>query len=88
MAILFFSVPSSPSNPSMSSFPKAGSIVSKKLSAKAVIRNDLKRRLRAALRQVLSETRSPLQLVVLPNRRSLGATVAELEKEMRQLILK
>jgi ribonuclease P protein component len=65
---------------------KAGIIVSKKLSNKAVVRNKLKRRLRAALQIVLPEIQSELKFVVLPNRRALTATVEELEKEIRDVL--
>ena len=68
-------------------FPKAGLIVSKKLSNKAVVRNQLKRRLRAALQSVLPEL-SDIHLVVLPNRRAIDASVEELEKEIRLMVQK
>ena len=67
--------------------PKAGLIVSKKLSNKAVVRNQLKRRFQAALQNILPEL-SDIHLVVLPNRRALAATVEELEKEIRLTIPK
>ena len=66
-------------------FPKAGIIVSKKLSNKAVIRNKLKRRLRAALQGILPEIHSGKHLVVLPNRRALEVSVADLEEELKFL---
>ena len=65
--------------------PKAGIIVSKKLSNKAVIRNKLKRRLRAALQGILPEIHSGKHLVVLPNRRALEVSVADLEEELKFL---
>ena len=67
---------------------KAGLIVSKKLSNKAVVRNKLKRRLRAALQSILPEIHSGLHLVVLPNRRALETTVEELKNEICHLIIK
>jgi len=67
--------------------PGAGIIVSKKLSNKAVVRNQLKRRLRAALQSVLPEL-SDIHLVVLPNRRAIDASVEELEKEIRLMVQK
>ncbi|MBI2309556.1 ribonuclease P protein component [Candidatus Collierbacteria bacterium] len=66
--------------------PKAGIIVSKKLSNKAVVRNKLKRRLRAALQAVLPEIHSEPHLVVLPNRRALNTSVGELESELRSIL--
>lgn len=69
-------------------FPKAGIIVSKKLSSKAVVRNKLKRRLRAALQIVLPEIQPEMHFVVLPNRRSIDASVEELEKEIRLIAQK
>lgn len=65
---------------------KAGIIVSKKLSNKAVVRNKLKRRIRAALQEVLPEFHSGLHLVVLPNRRALAVAVKELEEELKTLL--
>lgn len=67
-------------------FPKAGIIVSKKLSNKAVMRNKLKRRLRAALQIVLPEVEKELHFVILPNRRALTATVEELKEEITLII--
>lgn len=67
-------------------FPKAGIIVSKKLSNKAVVRNKLKRRLRAALQIVLPEIQPEMHFVVLPNRRALTATVEELKEEIMLII--
>lgn len=67
------------------SSPKAGIIVSKKLSNKAVVRNKLKRRLRAALQIVLPEIEKELHFVILPNRRALTATVEELKSEIKNL---
>ena len=67
---------------------KAGLIVSRRLSPKAVVRNRLKRRLRAALQRILPELNPSLHLIVLPNHRSLDATVEELEKEIRLTIPK
>ena len=68
--------------------PKAGLIVSRRLSPKAVVRNRLKRRLRAALQRILPELNPSLHLIVLPNHRSLAATAEELEKEIRLTIPK
>ena len=68
------------------SYPKAGLIVSRRLSPKAVVRNRLKRRLRAALQRILPEIPANIHLVVLPNHRSLDASVEELESELRSLL--
>ena len=66
--------------------PKAGIIVSKKLSNKAVMRNKLKRRLRAALQGILPEIHSEPHLVVLPNRRAFNASVSELTENIRDVL--
>lgn len=66
----------------------AGLIVSKKLSNKAVVRNKLKRRLRAALQIVLPEINPQLYFVILPNRRAIGATVEELKNEIGNILQK
>ena len=65
--------------------PKAGIIVSKKLSRKATERNRLKRRLRAGLVRVLPGF-SDLYAVVLPTKRALSVSVAGLEEELRFLL--
>lgn len=77
-----------PSSINHYSSPKAGIIVSKKLSNKAVMRNKLKRRLRAALQIVLPEVEKELDFVILPNRRALTATVEELKSEIKNLVIK
>lgn len=68
------------------SSPKAGVIVSRKLAGKAVARNQLKRRLRIALQHLLTQFPTPIHLVILPNRRALGAKVEELEAELKALL--
>ncbi len=73
-------------NSGFSANSQAGLIVSRRLSPKAVVRNLLKRRLRAALQRILPQISPDLHLVVLPNRRSLNATVEELESELRSLL--
>lgn len=65
---------------------KAGLIVSKKLLAHAVDRNMLKRKIRAALQLVLPTLHSPLWFVVLPNRKAKGATVAEMAKDIKEIL--
>lgn len=64
---------------------KAGIIVSKKISNKAVVRNKLKRRIRAALQAILPTISPTLHVVVLPNKRAVGAEVKELEEELRNI---
>lgn len=65
---------------------KAGLIVSKKISNLAVVRNKLKRRIRAALQTILPTLSPTLHFVVLPNRRAIEATVKELEEEIKKLL--
>lgn len=65
---------------------KAGLIVSKKISAKAVVRNKLKRRIRAALQAVLPTLSPTIHIVVLPNKRAMEAGVRELEEELKRLL--
>lgn len=69
-------------------FPKAGLIVSKRLSKKAVERNRLKRRIRTGLQKVLPKVSPELNLVVLPNKRAMEATVQELESELKKIIFR
>jgi ribonuclease P protein component len=68
-------------------FSKAGLIVSKRLSNKAVVRNKLKRRLRAALQRILPDL-SDIHFVILPNRRAIDATVEELKNEIVNILQK
>lgn len=65
---------------------KAGLIVSKKISNKAVVRNKLKRRLRAALQATLPLVSPTFHIVILPNKKSVGVTVKELEEEIKRLL--
>lgn len=65
---------------------KAGLIVSQKLSNQAVVRNRLKRRLRAALQRVLPDIDPNLHLVLLPNRRALEVAVDELEQDIKKIL--
>lgn len=87
--LLLFCLPNSPKSPNFPNspvFPKAGLIVSTKLSPKAVIRNQLKRRLRAALQSVLPVLKKPIHFIILPNRRALSVSVKELEIEIISLL--
>lgn len=84
--LLLFSLPTSPTSPTSPKFPKAGLIVSARLSKKAVARNQLKRHLRAALQSILPSIKNPIHFVVLPNHRALGASVKELETELKQYL--
>lgn len=65
---------------------KAGLIVSRKISLKATVRNKLKRRLRAALVEVLPNLSSQINLIVLPRKRATEATVVELKAELTRLL--
>lgn len=65
---------------------KAGLIASKKISPRAVVRHRLKRRWRAALRPVLPLIENSIHFVVLPNHRSLTASVKELEAELKECL--
>lgn len=67
---------------------KAGLIVSKKISTKATDRNLLKRHLRAALAPLLPELPTSLMLVVLPNKRALSVSVAELTTSLRDICVR
>lgn len=78
---LLVSNPSNSSNPS--NLIKAGLIVSTRLSKKAVVRNQLKRHLRAALQTVLPLVKKPVHFVVLPNHRALSASVSDVEVELK-----
>jgi ribonuclease P protein component len=61
-------------------------VVSKKVSVKAVTRNLVKRRCRSALSSELKTFNEPLALVFHAKRGAVGATFAEIEKDVRALI--
>ncbi len=61
-------------------------VVSKKVSAKAVTRNLVKRRCRNVLRIELKNVRKPLALVFQTRRGAAQATFTEIEKDVRTLI--
>lgn len=87
-ALLALFPPILPISPISPISPKSGLIVSLKLSKKAVVRNQLKRRLRAALQSVLPLIKKPIHLVVLPNHLALDSSVRELENEIKVLLQK
>lgn len=66
--------------------PRAGMIVSRKISLKATDRNQLKRRLRAALADVLPAIPAPVNIIVLPRKKATEATVDELKEEIKRLL--
>ncbi len=69
-------------------FSQIGVVVSKKFSKKAVARNRIKRQLRAIFRQVLSQLKQGLQIVVtvfpLPN----SPSYEQLGEDLTKLLIK
>lgn len=64
---------------------KAACVVSKKVSAKATIRNTIKRRMRAALRDVAPLPRD-VSLVLAAKRSTVDVAYAELRADLAELV--
>ena len=65
---------------------KAAIVVSKKVSAKAVVRNTLKRRARAALQKALPSLTQPLRLVFQAKRDAASASGEAIARDIEALI--
>lgn len=65
---------------------RAGVIISKRVARKAVDRNALKRKVRAALAPILDEHPSGLRLIVYPTTAARTKNVAALTQELRSLL--
>ncbi|MBD2259790.1 ribonuclease P protein component [Pseudanabaena sp. FACHB-2040] len=68
--------------------PKFGISISQKVSKRAVIRNRLKRQVRAAIRQLLPSIRCGLQIVVIVRPDSVECEYGEFLRELEQLLSK
>ncbi len=65
---------------------KAAVVVSKKISAKAVSRNALRRRVYAILRDPIRKGRWQNSLIVYPNRKAAAASFRELKEELERAL--
>ena len=68
--------------------PRFGLIVSKKISTKAVVRNQIKRRLRFILMQLAPRVKRGYDLLFLTKKSILGIAVPLLEKEVELVLTK
>lgn len=65
-----------------------GIIVSNKISKKAVVRNALKRKLRASVREFVKDVYLGYDILLLPKRSCLLAEEGKIEKEVENLMQK
>ena len=65
---------------------RAAVVVSKKVAAKAVVRNTLKRRARAALQKTLPSLKRPLTLVFQAKQGAAGAPSGAITRDIEALI--
>ncbi len=65
---------------------RAGFVVSKKISNKAVIRNKTKRRLRETVRMFLSDLKPGYDLIVFTKKGAEEKSLAEIEREIERLL--
>ena len=68
--------------------PRVACVVSKKVAARAVDRNLIKRRCRDAARRLIADIKEPLALVFYANRNAKDASYEEIEKDMSKLVQK
>ena len=66
--------------------PRLGVIVSRKIAAKAVMRNLWKRKIREVFRQMQTEIKSGMTILVLPRRREKTPALQELKEDMEILM--
>jgi ribonuclease P protein component len=69
-----------------STHAKCACVVSKKVSARAVDRNLIKRRCRAALSAQIATIESPIALVFSAKREALGAPLSEVKRDVEALL--
>lgn len=67
---------------------RVGIVVSKRISNKAVNRNELKRILRQVVKRMLNELKSGYDIVLLSKKGLLGSNRQEIENELRMLFKK
>ncbi|RJQ33447.1 ribonuclease P protein component [Candidatus Parcubacteria bacterium] len=68
--------------------PKCSCVVSKKVAAKAVDRNTLKRRSREIVAPLVSAFKQPVAIVVYPKKAALNASFAEIKVSLSALLAK
>jgi ribonuclease P protein component len=68
--------------------PKMASVVSKKVSARAVDRNRVERYCRESLRTHMRKIVKPVALVFLAKREAVGASLPEIQKDIDTLLVR
>ncbi len=66
--------------------PKFGCVVSKKVAARAVDRNALKRRCREIALPLVGGMKRPVAIVVYPKKAALGASFAQMKASLSKLL--
>lgn len=70
------------------SVPRVGFVVSTKVAKKAVVRNQVKRRMREIVRKVIGRMQPGVDVVFMAKKESIDMTFAELERIMIELLAK
>ncbi len=73
---------------SQNPFPRFGFIVSNKISKKATVRNQAKRRLREAVRKILTQVKPEIDIIFLAKRTLLDRSFLEIQEETKTLFEK
>ena len=68
--------------------PRVGFVVSTKVAKRAVVRNQVKRRMREIVRKIVDRMQPGVDVVFMAKQESTGMTFAELEKAMTELLVK
>ena len=66
--------------------PKVACVVSKKIAAQAVDRNEIERHCRSALRPLLKDVNTPIALIFHAKREARGAGYAEIARDIEKLL--
>lgn len=80
----YFSLTATPS--AVLTEPKVACVVSKKIAARAVDRNRVKRQCREALRPFIKEVQKPTALIFRAKREAVEATFAEIRQDIQKLL--
>ena len=64
---------------------RLGVVASRKVGG-AVVRNGVKRRLREAFRRLRSDVTSPVDVVIVATRRTVGVPSNDIERELRTIL--
>lgn len=68
--------------------PRVGFVVSTKVAKKAVVRNQVKRRMREIARKLIGRMQSGVDIVFMAKQESVTMSFADIERVMTELLLK